>query len=303
MAQTESGGLLVALSNDIAGAVERAGRSTVTVHGRGRLPGTGIVWQPGVVVTADHVLERDEDVTVSIGDGQKVAATVAGRDPGSDLAILKVDGIGEPAEQAPSGSIKVGHFVLALGRPGTNVAASFGVVSAVGESWRTARGGVVEGYIRADVSLYPGFSGGPLVDGAGRVAGLNSSHLARGQEIAIPAAAVSAVVQTLLTHGKIQRGYLGITSRPVRLTEQLQQKLGVEQASGLLIMGVEPESPAEKGGLMIGDVLVAVGGTPTTDSEDLQVVLGPGTVGTAIEVMLLRGGERATVHVTPGSRD
>jgi len=297
--------VLAAISEEMAGAVERAGRSVVTVNARRRLPATGIAWKEGVIVTADHVVERDEDITVTLPGGQEAAATLAGRDPGSDIAVLKIaEGGVTTAQLAPAGSVKVGHFVLALGQTGRDqLMASFGVVSSLGSVWRTARGGVVDGYIRADLVFYPGFSGGPLVDTSGRVAGLNSSHLAQGQGLAIPANAVDSIVQTLLAQGSIKRGYLGVTSRPVRLPDNLRQRLGVEQESGLLIMGVESDSPADKGELMMGDVVIALGGQTVADPQDLQAALNPATVGQATEIVVARGGERKALSVTPSARD
>lgn len=298
-------GLLEALSEEMAGAVERAGRAVVAVDGRRRLAASGIVWQDGgIVVTADHVLERDEDIAVTLPDGRKVATTLAGRDPGSDLAVLRLVGAsGSPADLAPANSVKVGHLVLAVGRPGTSApVASFGIVSTLGGAWRTARGGAVEGYIRADLALYPGFSGGPLVDVQGRVVGLNSSHLAPGRGVAIPSAAVTGIVQTLLTQGRIRRAYLGVTSQPVLLPGTLRQKLGLGQETGLIIVGVEPGSPAEKGGLLMGDVLIALGGQAVAEGEDLQAALGPQVVGSPVSVSVLRGGEPRDLSVTPSER-
>jgi S1-C subfamily serine protease len=266
---------------------------------------SGIIWpESGVVVTADHAVERDDDVGVTLADGQKLSASVVGRDPGSDLAVLRLAGQAPAAAQlAPADSARVGHLVLALGRPGQGaLMASFGVVSALGGSWRTARGGIVEGYIRADVRLYPGFSGGPLVDTHGRVVGLNSWYLARGQELAIPAHTVSSTVQTLLTQGRIRRGYLGLTSQPVRLPQALREKLSLEQDTGLMVVGVEAGSPAEQGGLGLGDVLVAVAERRIADVEDLQMALGAGVVDKATAVTVIRGGERTQLSVTPTER-
>lgn len=300
-----AGGLLGALSEGLADAVERASRAVVAVDARRHLAASGIVWPgSGIVVTADHVLEREEDIKVTLADGRKVSATVAGRDPGTDIAVLRLaDTPPETAEMAPIGSIRVGHVVLALGRPGGGgPMASFGIVSALGGPWRTGRGGVLESYVRADVTLYPGFSGGPLVDTGGRVVGLNSWHLARGEELAIPAPIVDALVHTLVTHGRLRRAYLGITSQPVRLPAVLREKLGLRQEIGLLVVGVEPGSPADEGGLLLGDVLVAVAGQVVADAEDLQAVLGPDVVGKSSTCTLVRGGELTDVSVTPGER-
>jgi S1-C subfamily serine protease len=302
-----SGGVLAAVSDELAAAVEAASGSVVAVHGRRRIPATGIVWREGIVVTADHVLERDEDITVSGPSEEKLAATIAGRDPGSDLAVLRIAGSSaNAAGLATAESLKVGNFVLAIGAGSGSgsgrLMASFGVVSALGSTWRTARGGVVEGYIRADVALYPGFSGGPLVDTQGQVVGVNSSHLARGQGIAIPANTVNASIDMLLTQGRVRRGYLGVTSQPVRLPSDLQQKLGLQQDSGLLVLGVETGSPADKGGLFMGDVIISLGGQTIADPQDLQAALGPAVVGQATPAAVLRAGERKELSLTPAER-
>jgi S1-C subfamily serine protease len=302
-----SGGVLAAVSDELAAAVETAATSVVAVHGRRRVPATGIVWRDGIIVTADHVLERDEDIAVSGASDEKVAVTIAGRDPGSDIAVLRVTGLStNVATLASAGAPKVGNFVLAIGAGSGGgsgrIMASFGVVSALGSTWRTARGGVVDGYIRADVALYPGFSGGPLVDTQGQVVGVNSSHLARGQGISIPSNAVSATVDMLLSQGRVRRGYLGVTSQPVRLPSELQQKHGLQQESGLLVLGVESGSPADKGGLFMGDVIISLGGQTIADPQDLQAALGPSTVGQATPTVVLRAGERKELSLTPGER-
>jgi serine protease DegQ len=310
MASSNSGGVLAALSDELSNAIQTASQAIVTVDARRQLAASGILWPAGngIVVTSDHVVERDEDITVRLADGRKFGATVIGRDPGSDIAVLKLtlsDGAAapSPAQLAPADSVKIGNVALAVGRPGDGATmATFGIISATGGSWRTARGGTVEGYVRADVTLYPGFSGGPLVDTSGRVIGLNSWHIANGQELAIPAAAVGATVQTLLTQGSIKRAYLGVTSQPAALPESLQQKLGITQATGLVIVGVEAGSPAEKSGLVLGDVLVSFGGQPIADPRDLQSALGSTRVGTPVPAVIVRGGEKKELTLTPGER-
>ena len=305
-ADQERGGVLAALSQELADAVERIGRSVVSVESRRRVPGSGVVWpESGVIVTADHVLERQEDITVLLASGDRVAATLAGRDPGSDLAVLRTEAsAGQAAELAPDGTARAGNLALAVGRAGGAApGVSFGIISAVGGSWRTMRGGMLDGYLRADVTLYPGFSGGPLVDPAGRVLGVNSSHLAGGQAVAIPGGIVSGIVQTLLSHGRVRRGYLGVTSRPVEIPASLREKNGLSQESGLLLLGVEAGSGADSGGLFIGDVLLAISGQVTTDVEELQAALSGDVVGKAAAVKILRGGELKELSVTPGERE
>jgi S1-C subfamily serine protease len=297
--------VLTELSDALADAVAKAGGSTLMVNARRRIPASGVAWPgDGLVVTSDHVIEREDDISVGLPGGGTLKAQLVGRDPGSDIALLRVDAGKVPAATLAPALARIGHLVLAIGRPVEgDVMASFGVVGAVGGPWRTSRGGTVEGYIRSDVTFFPGFSGGPLVDGEGRVVGINSSRLGRGAGLTVPSVAVAAVVEQLLKGGKIRRGYLGIGSQPVRIPAAISAKLGREQETGLLVVGVEPGSAADKGGLLVGDIMVAFAEAPLRDTDDLQAQLGPDSVGQARIVSLLRGGEPAKVTVTVGERD
>ncbi|MEX1104415.1 MAG: trypsin-like peptidase domain-containing protein [Dehalococcoidia bacterium] len=297
--------VLTELSDALANAVAKAGASTVMVNARRRIPASGVVWSnDGIIVTSDHVVEREDDISIGLADGSTVKAQLVGRDPGSDIAILRIDAGKAPGAQLAAEASRIGHLVLAVGRPVEgDVMASFGVVGAVGGAWRTFRGGTVEGYIRSDVTFYPGFSGGPLVDGEGRVVGINSSRLGRGAGLTIPAAAVSQIVEQLLKGGKIRRGYLGIGSQPVRIPATIASKLGREQETGLLVVGVETGSAAEKGGLLVGDILVAFGEALLQDTDDLQTQLGTDSVGQPKQVAILRGGEPKTLTITVGERE
>ena len=298
-----SSGALAALSAELAEAVERAAQWVVAVHGRRRLPASGVIWPTAAIVTADHVLEREEDITITLPSGQQLEATVVGRDPGSDLAVLRASGnLPSSAVLAPQGEAKAGHLVLALARLDEGPLASFGVISSVGGPWRTARGGILHGYIRADLTLYPGFSGGPLVDAQGRVAGLNSSRLARGQSVALPADLVDGLVRALVAQGRVRKPYLGVGSQVVRLPEPLQQRLGLSQATALMAVWVEPGSPAEQAGLLMGDLLVAAGNQLLRTAEDLQMVLGASSIGQPLAFLIVRGGQRQVVSITPGER-
>jgi S1-C subfamily serine protease len=297
--------LLAALSQELAEAVERAARAVVEVQARQRLPGSGVLWSAdGLVVTADHVIEREEDITIGLPDEREVPARLVGRDPGSDLAVLRIDPPGLPAaEFGNPAAVRVGHLVLAVARPGTGAPmATAGIVSAVDGVVRTWRGGLIEGLIRADVTLYPGFSGGALADTAGRILGIATSGLSRGVSLALPVPVVNSTVQALLAHGRVQRAYLGVSSYPVPLPAPLVQRLGLQQGSGLLIVAVEPGSPAEQGGLLLGDIIISFGGQPTREPGDLQMALGPGRAGVATPVTIIRGGERRELTITPGVR-
>ncbi|HET7458045.1 MAG TPA: trypsin-like peptidase domain-containing protein, partial [Gemmatimonadaceae bacterium] len=237
---TGDGSPLVALSDALAAAVETAGRSTVAVHARQRIPSSGVVWRPGVVVAAHHTVRRDEGITVTVDGGRTLAAQLAGRDPSTDLAVLTVAGAEAAASLGSSDALRVGHLVLAVGRPGDDVTASLGTVSAVGGPWRTWAGGAVDRMLRLDLAIYDGFSGGPLVDAAGRVVGLDTSGLVRGGAVALPVATVDRVVDQILSTGHVARGYLGLGMQPVRFPEPLARSLGVDGDVGVIVLSVEP---------------------------------------------------------------
>jgi S1-C subfamily serine protease len=305
MSDDTTGGLLAQFSDDLARAVEMAGRAVVVVKARRRVPGSGVLWSPaGTLVTADHVLERDDDVRVQLADGRELAATVVGRDPSSDLAVLRVPAEGlAPAEVGSAESVRVGHFVLALGRSGPGApSASSGIVSAVGGPWRSRRGAAIEGYLRTDLTLYPGFSGGPLVDAGGRVIGINTSLFAQGHGMALPLTTVRRVVETLLTQGRIRRGFIGVSTQPVPLPEALGQRLALGQDSGLLVLSTEPGGPADRAGLLLGDILIGFAGAPIRDTDDLVAQLTSERIGTAQEARVVRGGELRQLPVTVGER-
>ena len=296
---------LAQVSDELATAVERAGASTVMVSARRRIPASGVVWSDdGLIVTSDHVLEREEEITVGLPDGNEAEAQLVGRDPGSDLAVLRVSAQGlSAAERAPEDATKVGHFVLAVGRPGRGgVQASIGVVSAVGGPWRGRRGRRIDGYLRSDTTFYPGFSGGPLADARGRVAGINSSRFRPGQGLTIASAAVGRVVDALVSHGRIRRAYLGIGSQVTHLPAALAEKAG-GQETALLIVSVEEDSPAGRAALLVGDILTTIEGDAVRDTEELQAALEPDRVGTAVRLGVLRGGEPQELSVTLVERE
>ena len=294
--------VLGTLSSSLADAVERVGPSLVLVNGRQRQPASGVVYAEDTVLTADHVLEREEDLTIQTHDGRTLAAQFVGRDPSSDLAVLKVAGLGLAPAATASEPARVGQFVLAVGRPtDSGPMASVGIVSAIGGPLRTGRGGTLEKYIRTDATPYPGFSGGPLIDTTGAVLGITTTGLAGGVALAVPAATAWRIADTLSKHGRVKRGYLGISSQPVYIPEG--QRAGRTQETGLLIMRVENDSPAAKGGLLLGDILVALDGQPVHDADDLQALLAGDRVGKEINAEVIRGGKLETLKVTVGQRE
>lgn len=293
--------VLSELSDALAAAVENAGRSVVRVKGRRRLGASGTVWRDdGTIVTANHVVKRNNGVRVTLPDGEMHEASVVGRDASTDLAVLRVDGDSFVTAER-SDDLQVGHLVLALGRPGQTVQATLGIVSALGtESWRTPMGGEVDRYLQTDVVMYPGFSGGPLVDTQGRLLALNSSALVRGVSVAVPAATVSRIVDSLVEHGHVKRGYLGISTQPARLPATMVEELS--QETGLLIVAVESDSPADRGGLVLGDAIVTVDGRPVRHHDDLLSLLSGERVGRKTPVRILRGGQLQMISVTIGER-
>lgn len=297
-------GVLASLSDELAEAVKRAGRSVVAVHGRRRFPASGLAWRTDQVVTAAHVLERDSDLSISAPDGTQHAARFAARDSGSDIAILTVEGASlEPIGRAPIGGLHAGNLTLAVGRPGTpEPIASFGAVSSVGGAWRTAQGGLLDAYIRADVALLPGLSGGALADVEGRVVGMLSAYLAGGDPVAIPVATIDSIVDRVLSGGSLRRAYLGVSTQPVELQDSLRTRLGIAQSAGLMLLGLEPDTPAEQAGLLLGDILLAIGGRAIEDGEALQMALGPDAVGKVTPIRLIRGGELREVSLVPAPR-
>ena len=294
---------LVKFSEAMADAVAKAGAATVLVNARHRMPASGIVYAPDWVVTANHVAEVDEGITVLLEDGTEVGASVSGRDPTTDLAVLHLVRAASVAAEPVTQEARIGQLVLALGRPSPNgIEASLGVVSAVGGPVRTRRGALLERYLRTDTIPYPGFSGGPLIDAAGGVVGMNTSGLAHGMALTVPAGLVWQIADSLAQHGRVKRGYLGVRSQPVELSDEVQQALGRQQELGLLMVGVEKNSPASAGGLMVGDILVSLAGSPISDPDELVSRLSGSIVGSPTPVEILRGGQRMTLTVVIGER-
>jgi S1-C subfamily serine protease len=295
--------MLASFSDQLADAVERIGGAVVRVDARRRQPGSGVVWSAdGLIVTADHVLEREEDVSVGLADGRTLAARIAGRDPSTDLALLRVEA--QELRPIERGSApRVGHLALLVARPGRSLATSIGVVSAIAGPGRTWRGGRLEGVIYTDASMHAGFSGGPLADTSGRMIGLATSQFGSGAGLAIPLETVERVVGALQRHGRLRRGYLGVSSQPVPLPEALRQRAGVPQETALLVVSVEPGGPADRGGLILGDLLVALDGRAIASTEDLLAQLGPERVGQATPLRVIRGGELHDLTITIGERE
>lgn len=285
---------LAALSSQLAGVVERAGQAVAAVHARPRFSSSGVFWRPGIIVTVDHAIRTEEEITVTLPDGADVPATLAGRDPGSDLAVLRVNAPNVMATVRAGSVPAPGNIVLTIGRShDSGVNATMGIVSAVSGLWRSWRGGRLDHYIRLDLTLYPASSGGAVIDIHGEAIGVASSALSRIAGVAIPATNVDRVVDQILARGRVARGYLGVGLQPVELPDH--QK-------ALIVLSLEPEGPADKAGVLIGDVLISLGGRALADTEDIQAVLDVHEIGRVIEAEVRRGGVATKLAITVGER-
>lgn len=292
------------ISDALADAVEKAAASVVLVDGRRRFPASGVLYTEDLVLTADHVLERDEEIRVILADGKEITAEVAGRDPSSDLALLKLSEPVEAVTELFQGEMRVGEFVLALGRHSTKgIEASMGVVSFINGPVRTHRGGMIERFIRTDAAPLPGFSGGALINSRGQIVGINTSGLSHGALLTLPADVAWKTAQTLAAHGSIKHGYLGVRSQTVEIPETAFDTLGREQRSGLLVVHIEEDSPAIESELAIGDIIVGIAGKLITDHDELAATLTGEIVGGTAAVEILRVGELLTLDVTVGERE
>jgi S1-C subfamily serine protease len=292
-------------SSDLAAAAEAVGPSVVAVHGQHRIPSSGIQWRKDVIVTVNHGIRRNEGISVLLGPDKSVAATIAGRDPSTDLAILKLadDGKLPRPSLADTSSLKLANLVLALGRSWRgNLVASAGIVGGLSGAWRTWAGGKIDQHIRLDLELYSGLSGGPLVNAEGKVIGINTRGVARGRAVTIPASTVNRVVDELLEKGHIARPYLGLAMQPVAIPESLRSKLKSELTNGLVIVHVEPNGPADRAGMLLGDILVELQGKSLEGMGSVQQILSSANVGEKVLVTVLRGGSPIQLNVTLDDR-
>jgi serine protease DegQ len=300
---------LLGLSRRLAEAVERAGARVVALDARPRVRTSGVIWRPGLIVSTDHTVKRDEEITVTFDDGRQAKTSIVGRDPATDLVLLRLQDQKEAAAEAftpfaDGATLKPGNLVLAVGRahPAQGVSASLGILSVVSDNWRTWRGAEIDRLIRPDVSIFVGFSGGALVGVEGRIIGINTTGLSRGAGVTIPASTVDRVVDQLLAGGRVGRPYLGVGMHPVLLPGKMGERIGFSQPAGLIMLSVDADGPADKAGLTIGDVMLALGGNPSTDTDEVQAILGSQQVGTVIKATFLRGGEIKEVEITLGER-
>lgn len=295
---------LLALSNSLADTVEQAGSSVVAVNAGTRISPSGIHWRKDIIITSDESLQRYDEITITSGDGRTIPAILVGHDSSTDIAVFQLQNAEIPvAKIGDAGTIKVGHLVLGLARSSEgDLRAAMGAVSVVSGAWRSMSGGNIDRFIRPDIPLYPGFAGGPLVDAAGYVVGMNTSGR-RGTALTIPAATVDRVVNQLQTKGHISRGYLGVGMQPVRLPNNLKTALNLPAATGVIVVNVEPAGPADNAGLLLGDVLITFDNTSVSDTGDVLALLNSSDrIGKTVTVQVVRGGVLVELAILIGER-
>jgi serine protease Do len=296
--------LIAALSDQIADIVARASASVVAVHARRAYPSSGLLWQPGVVVTAAHAIRRESDIVAVLPDGSRMPAVLAGVDTGTDVAVLRLESAqGGHAQLDDAASVRPGHYVIAVARGADGEpVASTGIVARTGGEWRTWRGGRMDRLIQLDGGLWPGFSGAPILDASGRVIGIGTSALARGRAVVIPVSVLQRSGEQILAHGRVAQAYLGAGTRSVTIPARIREHLGLENTHGLIVVSIASDGPAETAGVTLGDVLVELDATQVPDIDSLRSALDVKPVGARVQLKLIRAGELQTLAVTLGAR-
>lgn len=294
---------LLSLSEYLASTVEQAGRSVVAIHARARINSSGVHWAPGVVVTADHTIRQDEDIRITAPDGSTLPAELAGRDPSTDLAVLRVNGLNIPiAAKAGSSALKPGNVALVVGRFKDSANAALGVLSSLSGPSQTWRGGHLDQVIRLDVALQPASAGGAVIDSEGNLIGIATAALSRISVFAIPLATVARVTEKLLKHGRIPRGYLGIGLQPIAIPEHLKSTLNPSASFGLIVVSIDADAPAGRAGITLGDILLDLAGRAIERPDDVQDVLDSESIGKKLAARVLRAGSTMDVELTVAER-
>lgn len=295
---------LIDLSNALARETDRAAASIVAIHTEARGSSSGVIWRTGIIATAEHALRREEEIHVTLPEGRIVPATLAGRDASTDLAVLKCKEASSPvAEISDVSAIKPGSLVLVVGRTrASGPVAALGTVSLVASERRTWIGAALSPYVRLDVGLQPTAVGGAVIDAYGRAIGIATPRFARFGAVAVPASTVNRVVDALLKGGHIPHGYLGVGLHPIRLPDALLQTLQRNEKTAAMVVEVEPDGPAHKAGIMIGDLLISFGEHPITRVEDVHAQLAAETIGRPVVVKLVRGGVAREASIVVGER-
>ncbi len=291
---------LTSFSDQLAALTEQAAQSVVAVHARPRFNSSGVHWSPGIIVTAEHTIRHDDEITVTTAAGTRHPAELLGRDPGTDLAVLRVKDLVVPVvtKRADGAPHRPGSLVLAVGRNKDSANAALGMISSVGGPSQTWRGGKLDQVIRLDVTLHPAAAGGAIIDIDGNLIGLATDALSRVAVFAVPVSTMERVVSSLVTHGKIRHGYLGAGLQPIVVPAHLKSSLGLSISHGLMAVSVDPDAPAGKAGMVIGDVLLELDGHATEQPMRVRTILGTDSVGKTLTARILRGGQLANLEIT-----
>jgi S1-C subfamily serine protease len=296
MVVTEAHSTFTSFSDDIAALVERAAGSIVTVHGGGRWPASGIHWRSGVIVTAEERLDRDENITLTLPGGRQVDASLAGRDPTTDVAVLRFQPDGLPVSQTMTAPARAGQLILAVGAHDGAALAALGIVAFAGGAWRSARGGTIDSLIRLDLTLSPAAEGGALLNAQGAVIAMTVLG-PRRRALAIPASTINRAVDQLLAKGHVVHGYLGAGLQA--LPRESRSSGG---AQGLIVVSIDPDGPSARAGLLVGDIIATWDGEAIERVRDVMRRLGPESAGNAIELTVTRGGAPKSIKVVIGER-
>ena len=297
----EASSTIAQISDQLTSLADAAAASVVAVHGGGRWSISGIHWRPGIIVTAEEALERDQELVVTTSAGGRIPATLAGRDPTTDVAILKIasEGLAVAANRSTTAP-RAGNLILAVGRHEEGTLAGWGLVEFAGGAWHSRRGGTIDNLIRLNMRLSPSLEGGTLIDAHGEVLGMVVSG-PRGRVLAIPAATIERATDQLLSKGHVSRGYLGAGLQPVELPAG-----GAGQAAGerrgVLVVSVDPSGPSARAGLMVGDVILSWNDTLVSGMRQVMQLLGPDSIAAKVRLALLRGGVPTSLEVTLGER-
>jgi S1-C subfamily serine protease len=295
---------LIEISNALAEVTEAVAARTVAVHTEPRGSSSGVIWRDGIVVTAEHALRRDEDIQLTLPDGRVVAAALVGRDPSTDVAVLRCAELGgAPPEFGDAGTLRPGSLTLVVGRTrASGAVVTVGVASLVAKERRSWTGASFSPYVRLDVNIQPTAVGGAVVDATGRVIGMASGRHARFGVVAVPAALIHAIVETLTQKGRIPQAYLGVGLQPVRVPDAIRQTLGRSEKTAAILLEVQPDGPAGKAGLVIGDILLSLDGRPVARLEDVQSHLASDRIGKKLAAKFLRGGASQDATIVVGER-
>lgn len=293
-------GDLSGFSQALVELVSKATTGIVAIKAAAYRTTSGISVGGNLIAAAHHAVKRDSGIPLQTASGAQSTATVIGREPGLDLAILRPDDLAvEPLPSRDSGSIKAGELAAVVGlTTDVGASASLGIVGAAGGARRTWRGGTLDQFLRLDVNLYPSQSGAAVVDANGALIGMATPALLRHSAVAIPVSTLNRLADELLKQGRIRRGYLGVGMQAVPIPASLREKLGFSYEYGLIVLSVERDSPAEKAGWQLGDILVTLNDAPVLDVDELQAVLRGDSVGRNIKALLIRGGEKVDGEVT-----